>query len=181
MNNTEKITNTTNTQEKANAKGEKNMKKEIVKAGGAAVGTVLGQVVDGCFRKGISDNELIAKICPDGKVDGLNGMWSASQIVSADVELAAEYKKDNNCDRIVQEQIKIISEGNGMDDSRYENLERLKQSERKENKEKEDQAAAVGREKRRDIMVGGVVLSAAIGLTVTMCFASCMLVKKILR
>ena len=108
-------------------------------------------------------------------------MWGASQTVSADVELAAEYKSDDNCDKIVQEQIKIIMEGKGEDDPRFEMLEKLKQAERKENAEKENNAADVGREKRRDNRATAILLTITTGFTATLTFAGGMLVKKFLR
>ena len=136
----------------------------IVKAAGVAV-SAAGKVAD-VVTKGSSDQKK-ATCDTAGKVIDASStiaksVIDATQTTHADVELTEEYKASSRLDKIVDMQLKLISEDK-MTPEMEERLNALRQEEvaRKENDE--NRASEERCKKRRDGIIGGSIMTTLVG------------------
>ena len=136
----------------------------IVKGAGVAVDAaekVLDFVSKGSSNQNKATCDTAGKVI-DASSTIAKSVMDATQTTHADVELTEEYKTSSRLDKIVDAQIKFISEDK-MTPEIEERLNALKQEEiaRKENDE--NRASDERRKKRVDSYVGGSVMATIIG------------------
>ena len=136
----------------------------IVKGAGVAVDAA-GKVLD--FVSKGSSNQNKATCDTAGKVIDASStiaksVMDATQTTHADVELTEEYKTSSRLDKIVDAQIKLISEDK-MTPEIEERLNALKQEEVARKEIDENRASDERRKKRVDSFVGGSVMATIIG------------------
>ena len=136
----------------------------IVKAAGVAV-SAAGKVAD-VVTKGSSDQkkatcDTVGKVI-DASSTIAKSVMDATQTTHADVELTEEYKASSRLDKIVDAQIKLISEDK-MTPEIEERLNALKQEEITRKEIDENRASDERRKKRLDSFIGGSVMATIIG------------------
>ena len=137
----------------------------IVKGAGVAVdaaGKVLDFVSKGSSNQNKTTCDTAGKVIDASSTIGKSVM-DATQTTHADVELTEEYKSSSRLDKIVDAQIKLISEDK-MTPEMEEHFNDLKQEEIAQKERDEDRASEERRKKRIDGIVGGSVITTLVGV-----------------